>query len=487
MQRVVKTHWVCPNCETVNPDYADFCEVCMMEQTSAALIVEKTKKEGRITLSGTYTKPSWEIPGNIKIKEVSKIPVYKPTKPVKFVDEKTWGPMAPAGKVYNKFLTLPAKSKKRWLVGGAVAGGILINVAFSGGMLILYLLAMGWLFMNYRYGASFRKRADHWLDPDYKEMEGYREEVKYLDKYEDGHNASIIGLAFSATGDQLVSVDKNGIMIRWDLELGEKRKRRKLLEPGFFNMVIGKTSAYAREFNQVKAYRPDGSLKGTMKVPIPAAPENELVISREQNMLALGSNLGDIILWNTRNFTQKILNSDVKERVTGIDFFSGEKYVVSGNERGGVMVWELMRGSVIFMDVRSGVYVTGVAASHTGSHFAAAYSDGEIRVFSFANFKEARRFNIREHIEGGDSNQYAKLIQFLPTRDILVTSDQHGLVQLWGWRGTGEEELVKNYAGRSGRLRAMAISQAGRWIAVGGDDGIISMFDLSGRSRLIGS
>ena len=65
-----------------------------------------------------------------------------------------------------------------------------------------------------------------------------------------------------------------------------------------------------------------------------------------------------------------------------------------------MVVWNISTRKMEFFDGRMGHEVKSVAAARVAAYFAAAYEDGEVRVWSYHSNKELCRWNLMDYWDG---------------------------------------------------------------------------------------
>ncbi len=475
--------WNCPNCETVNPGLAEKCEVCGVDQSSADLLPQIPAKPKGLAIAGEMQTAAWQVPGNLRYVAEDKIPVPKIRKPAGPLDYLV---VRPIRNLLRSFMSLTAERKKRWIKTAIVAGAVAMFVYGTAGWLTFFLIFSGWNWIRYSTTKKFREKIDRWLEAKDLDEGEYKLEKRLVEHYEEGHHFAIESITFSSVENKLGSLDRAGNFQQWMVETGEKKRGGKLFEARFQKAVLGERGIYTLELGQqIIVYGPGRDFesestaqrKKTITLPIPAGPDSPLVLSPRQGFLAIGTTSGTVFIWDVRTFSQNMYSGDMAGQIMAIDIFKSERHLIAGTQRGQVAVWNIETRIAEFMDIRMGKEVRAVAASPGGELFAAAYDDGEVRVWVGKPPKEIFRINLSDFGEGDGSIEFAHKISFISGSEDLLTADHKGDIHRWDIR-SGHNAPIKTYPAKGDSSRALAVSHDGRWLAAGGQEGEITIFDL---------
>jgi WD40 repeat protein len=207
--------------------------------------------------------------------------------------------------------------------------------------------------------------------------------------------ASVTAMAFSGTGDQLVSVASDGSLHVWNVS-----QRAQGLQ--LFSTRAGAAGV---------AFSPDGK---------------EVAVAGNDNAtrvwdLANPSRAPTVLRQPAQGRQGRATGSDVAFDPTG-------QFVAVGSTNGFVRVWSLTQPSRPVHALRvSGAEVLALAFSHDGCYIASA-SDGATQIWSWRN---------RARIEAASEPSQAGVegaVAFGPSDDIVASGDGFGHILLWKWR-----------------------------------------------------
>jgi WD40 repeat protein len=241
-----------------------------------------------------------------------------------------------------------------------------------------------------------------------------------------GHIAAVNTVAFSNSGNTLISGSVDGTIRWWDPDSG-------------YSMLLPATRQ--RDSVQAVAFRP-GSRFGVMSC----------------------STQGGIQLWDNVGLAIPIGNQ--QDRVNVVQFSPDGKNVASGSTDDTIQVWDIDNGKQA-LDLRQQKGVGWLAYSPDGSGIASAGWDGNIYIWDAVSGALQRR--IDTHTSGVAGVAYS------PDGHRLVSADADNNLQMWD-PDTGAS-VGAPMKGLTGEPQAVAFSPNGKFIASGGDDKTIRLWN----------
>jgi len=168
-----------------------------------------------------------------------------------------------------------------------------------------------------------------------------------------GHKSGVPYLTFSSDNKQLVSYGYKGEIIIWDLDTGEIVNRIKtkitancisLSQDGKI-LAVGDKDTPSIHIFDIETGTETKVLKGYDKKCV-----NSVAFSRDGRFLASGGTLQknkSIIIWNTSDWTPIFTELGHKKNVLTLSFDPESKYLVSGDEKDNVCLWDAESGKLL--------------------------------------------------------------------------------------------------------------------------------------------
>lgn len=276
-----------------------------------------------------------------------------------------------------------------------------------------------------------------------------------------GHGYDVTAVAFSRDGKTLASASRDNFVKLWDLAQikGDRRFEPRIVLKGHSDSVW------------------------------------DVAFSHDGKSIATASTDMSIKLWNAADGRIKITLYGHVETVWSVAFSPDDKVLVSGSEDQTIRLWDALRGGLI-QAIPNETRALCVAFSADGKTIAATRSprnmqenatapDAMIVLFDRSTFQEVGRL-----IGPIDS---IRSVAFSPDGKTIAAAGLDRTITLWdsttrSWRATlhgpvaqGHEDMA--VMSHSGSIRAAAYSPDGRFIASGGDDSIVKLWDLSTRDE----
>ena len=151
--------------------------------------------------------------------------------------------------------------------------------------------------------------------------------------------SAVVGIAFRADSGEVVGVDADGTLLRWDLD-GEPRGKPVVLDTRVTALTIGTDGRAASLATASGAIRVD-LRTGEIGVPMasPFGAVESVALGLDGAVLATGGS-GGVLLWDTESGRRL----GVPLPVTGsaaVSFDETGRYLISGGDDGEVIVWDL--------------------------------------------------------------------------------------------------------------------------------------------------
>ncbi len=276
-----------------------------------------------------------------------------------------------------------------------------------------------------------------------------------------GHGYDVTAVAFSRDGKTLASASRDNFVKLWDLEQikGDRRFEPRIVLKGHSDSVW------------------------------------DVAFSHDGKSIATASADMSIKIWNAADGRVKTTLNGHTGTVWSVAFSPDDKIVVSGSEDQTIRLWDARRGDFI-QAIPNKTRALCVAFSADGKTIAATRSprnmqesasapDAMIVLFDRSTFQEVGRL-----IGPIDS---IRSVAFSPDGKTIAAAGLDRTITLWNlasrsWKATlhgpvaqGHEDMA--VMSHSSSIRAAAYSPDGRFIASGGDDSIVKLWDLSTRDE----
>jgi WD40 repeat protein/predicted Ser/Thr protein kinase len=330
-------------------------------------------------------------------------------------------------------------------------------------------------------------------------------------KLSDGHNGAVKQMAFSPSGNRLVSVGIDSKILVWDF--ARRTKIGNLVsDDGAVNAVAFSTDG--RQFATAGANKnvfvwdavslaKRGVLNGH------SAAVNSLAYSPDGRLLASVGDDNRTVLWNAYMFTKicewpfggpwgNILfvsgNVLLSSHGVGWDTRTGREVVNFRSKIEGAVNFEALSpdrkhmvrvgggGTVVFWDLDKGHSVS-TTHPHQDHAWTAAYSPDGRWVATGADDIILWEAKVHKKLLRLEQASTVRGLIFAPDSRWLVSAHDDGSILIWD---ALEHDKVANLKGHSKSVNAVAISPSGKWLASGSDDRSVIVWDtITGAKRSV--
>lgn len=302
---------------------------------------------------------------------------------------------------------------------------------------------------------------------------------------------SVTALAFSDDGTTLISLDKFGDIISWDVDTGRKLSDAKnvdtyevaaLSQHGSMVAIGDKNGTQIHLWNTATGKR-RVTLNGHAGFFEADQDEREaeirmLAFTQDGKTLVSGSEDETVLLWNTENGAKQATFRGHEEVVTTVAFSVDGKTVASGAANKLIKVWDVKteRELATLRGHKNTINALTFAPEGTSRYsgcLASGSADGTIRFWNPENGQELAIF-------AAGHTEWVKAVAFTENGTTLTSAAFNGIVEVWNLRTA--QELITFTEAESDLTETVAFSLDGTYFISRGRSGTI-VFDPYGWGR----
>jgi WD40 repeat protein len=293
------------------------------------------------------------------------------------------------------------------------------------------------------------------------------EKPKKLLKNLRGHNSRIYDLAFSPNGKQLASASGDNTVRIWNIPSGNLHKVIKGHTAHVFsvdfrgdgNRIVTGSGDRTAQVWQVSSGAQVASFSGHKDRVLGVA------FSPNGNQVASVSDDGTGRIWNAGNGNEVQVIQHGKAGVYAVDFHPNGRLIAVGTTNGELGIWNISNGNRVHRMTGHNRAIQKVGFSQNGNRLVSSSADNTVRIWNAGNG------NLVQTIQGMPVNSAA-----ISSDGFFVVSGNDGRAFLWK-AGNGNRIMPLDHISGSA-VRAVAFSPDGKMVAMGGDDGVIRLWQV---------
>ena len=285
---------------------------------------------------------------------------------------------------------------------------------------------------------------------------------------------SVLSVAFSPTGNQIVSSGEDGRIQVWDSNnghlitelIGNPRLVRSIsFSPSGDRIVSGQEGGILRiwdidESNSVFTRYVSGHVWS-----VAYNPSGDRIVSGDAD--------GSLKIWDDASGELLLtVNGDLGP-IRSVSYSPSGDRIVSGGESGVVRIWDSNRGVLLYAIKASSDVISSVSYSPSGDQIASGGFDGIVRIWDSENGELVTTLS-------GHTGRIRSL-GYNASGSQIVTGANDRTVRVWD---SESGELLKVLSGHTGSVSSIAITPLGDRIASGGEDGAVRLWDSESGAAL---
>jgi len=174
-------------------------------------------------------------------------------------------------------------------------------------------------------------------------------------------------------------------------------------------------------------------------------------------------------IWSAEGGLKSTLTGHQADYLTCAAVARSGTLLASGGFDKTVRLWDADSGSLAVLTGHEAAVQT-VAISADATLVASGGSDRSIRLW------DVESKGMRQVLSG--HNAVVEAVAFSPADKVIASADAEGRLRFWDEKGNSRENLESG----APRLKSLAFSADGHWLACGGQDGMVRILDVKARS-----
>jgi WD40 repeat protein/serine/threonine protein kinase len=250
----------------------------------------------------------------------------------------------------------------------------------------------------------------------------------FLTAYRHGHTAGIRDTAIDGSGQHLVSVDADGMLIRWNTASDDSPYEPLQISDERLNAVA-------------------------------LSPDSQIIAAggAEGSVILLDFESGDVL----HEFSAGDSSSASPDAIWSLDFHPRGQWLTAGTASGRLMIWDVPAEAIIqtIPDAHDGI-IYAVAFQPQTDYLATAGEDTRVRLWPVADLASD---DLRAETLSGHDN-WVLALAFHPQEPLLLSSDAEGRVLVHNLESSNSPQQLNTPL--SGFVRSLAFGANGRFLAL---------------------
>ncbi|KIJ14949.1 hypothetical protein PAXINDRAFT_78116 [Paxillus involutus ATCC 200175] len=296
----------------------------------------------------------------------------------------------------------------------------------------------------------------------------------------DGHTARVYRLASIPNNNLFVSGSWDGNCRVWSAKDGEVVGKKMVHGKSVYAIVVsrdGKTMASGGSDGRIVVW----DLESREKIIEWKTPSNimalSLAMSQDSRTLASGHNNGTVMLWSASTGDHIAGPYKLHDDISLV-WLPNSGQLISASRDKTIKYWDTSNDSLLIA-TSHGHSVYALAISSDGNLLASASWDGTTRLWNTSTHKQIDDPPL--HILQGHTGQIWRLAS-IPDSNLFVTGSGDGSCRVWNAKDGGEvgKEMIHGEW-----VNGIVVSQDGKTMASGGNDGRIVVWSLESREKVV--
>jgi WD40 repeat protein len=297
-----------------------------------------------------------------------------------------------------------------------------------------------------------------------------------------GHQNLVTGGAFSPDSRNFISGSLDGTVRLWDIAPASKEPGHRPFPPDIEENQGGNSFAYSLSpdgrhlltifTNQTFSIWETSTLREGLRRPLPVNLASTVALASGGKIAEFVAQDGSVVFWNSDRGKTNSFSQPFSNQVNRAIFSGDGKYFAFGGYNG-VSVCDVSSGSNIFafpIDGQEGG-VFSLCFSGNGQKLIAGFGSGLVKAWDLARREPEATFRGHDFQVNG--------LAFLPDNRTVISASRE--IRFWDLTSPATRSLLKP---RPAVFRTATISTDGRRLAVGANDGIITIYDLSSQQEV---